>query len=411
MRSNRRAFLNRTWATGFGALYGSRFQRALAVQEPSGRFKRCLVLWMEGGPSQQDTFDPKPGPRPSIPTNVPDLAFAETLGGLAERADQLCVLRSVGSREGEHARATELLHTGFSPLPSFPRPSIGSIVSHHRTEAEAARPATPGVPRYVVLGGNGFGPAFLGSQHGPFVVEDVQGARNQLERVQQKRRAMQLLTRLNDRYATSTSSASLAERSSDIESVEGLLDTGFADSLNLESVSAQKRRRYGDHPFGQRLLTASRLLRLGVPFVEAQLGGWDTHVDNQRRTEQLCRQLEQPWLALMDDLQASGLWDDTLLVWMGEFGRTPRLNGRAGRDHFPEATPVVLAGGALGGRVIGATNDEGSRRVGETHSVADLTATLLTLLGLDIDDGLTTDFGSPTTITDDGVPIADIVTA
>jgi uncharacterized protein (DUF1501 family) len=123
----------------------------------------------------------------------------------------------------------------------------------------------------------------------------------------------------------------------------------------------------------------------------------------------LCRQLEQPWLALMHDLQQSKLWDDTLVVWMGEFGRTPRLNGRAGRDHFPEATPVVLCGGNLGGNVVGQTSNDGSQRVGEKHSVADLVATLLTLLGVDINATYTTDFGSPTSVTDDGTPIDQII--
>jgi uncharacterized protein (DUF1501 family) len=118
--------------------------------------------------------------------------------------------------------------------------------------------------------------------------------------------------------------------------------------------------------------------------------------------------LETPWLALMDDLQAAGKWDDTLIVWMGEFGRTPRLNAGRGRDHFPEATPVVLAGGDLGGRVVGATSDNGSKRVGDKHSVADLMATVLQLMGLDPDAQMTTDFGSPTTSTNQGKPIAEI---
>lgn len=404
MSLTRRELLGRATTVGFSSLLGSRICRALANSDPTGPFKRCLVLWMEGGPSQLDSFDPKRGgPRNSLATNVPGVDFADTLGGLAQRADELCVIRSVGSREGEHTRATELMHTGFSPVPSFPRPAIGSMVSSKRDD--------PGFPRYVTLGGFGFGPAFLGSQHGPFVVEDIEAAKNQLERVMQKRRALDLLTELNASYSESTYSPALVERSSSLQSVRGLLGTSFPDALNVNAVSQADRQRYGDHVFGRRVLAARRLLQLGVPFVEAQLNGWDTHIDNQRRTDDLCRKLQQPWLALMDDLQKSGRWDDTLVVWMGEFGRTPRLNGRAGRDHFPEASPVVLAGGNLGGRVIGQTSDDGSRREGEKHSVGDLMATLLTLMGLDVTATYTTDFGSPTTVTDEGTPIERIVRA
>lgn len=401
MSLTRRALLGSASTFGFSTLFGDRICRALAGSDPQGPFRRCLVLWMEGGPSQLDTFDPKDGgDRASLATSVSGLRIAETLPGLAERAEDLCILRSVGSREGEHARATELMHTGFSPLPSFPRPALGSMISSTRSD--------PGFPRCVTLGGFGFGPAYLGSQHASFVIEDIEAAQNQLARVVEKRRGLGLLKDLNANYSSRGLFPAVA-RSSAVESVGQLLDTPFPKALDLRDASSEDHRRYGDHQFGLRLLTAKRLLGLGVPFVETQLTGWDTHIDNARRTDALCRQLEQPWLALMDDLQSNGLWDDTMIVWMGEFGRTPRLNGRAGRDHFPETTPVVLAGGNLGGRVIGRTSEDGSRRVGAKHSVADLMATLMTLLGLDVEATYTTDFGSPTSATDGGSPIDELL--
>ncbi|MDF1841021.1 MAG: DUF1501 domain-containing protein [Rubripirellula sp.] len=399
----RRSFLQHGVATGFGSVFCHRLCHAFERSASAGPFRRCLVLWMEGGPSQQDTFDPKPtGARGSIATCIDGVRFSETLPRLAERADQLCVLRSIGSGEGEHNRATELMHTGFSPLPSFPRPSVGSMVSHWS--------ADPGFPRYVTLGGRGFGPAFLDNEDGPFVIEDLSAARGQLDKIAQKRSSLDLLAAMNERYRDQQGTradglAIVAQRSSQIQSVRQLLGTGFPDALKLESALPSRRERYGNQLFGQRLLAAWRLLNLGVPFVEAQLGGWDTHVDNQRRTEVLCQQLERPWVALLDDLQSSGLWDDTLIVWMGEFGRTPSVNAAGGRDHFPEVTPVVLAGRDLGGKVIGQTSEDGRKRVGETHTVADLFATILSLMGLDIDAGFTTAFGSPTTITDGGSPI------
>lgn len=400
MFTDRRAFLGGCSAAGFSSIFGAPICRALANQVPKGPFKRCVVLWMEGGPSQQDTFDPKPGARDSVATSVHGVRFADTLSNLASRADELCVVRSVGSREGEHTRATELMHTGFSPVPSFPRPPIGSMVSHKRND--------PGFPKYVALGGNGFGPAFLGADNGPFVIGELDTAREQLARIEDKKEAMDLLTHFNAQYGQQAVSPALQQRASSIEAVRRLLDTPFPEALDVKSAKAGDRERYGDHEFGRRVMTAARLLRIGVPFVEAELPGWDTHIDNNRRTDQLCGQLQHPWLALIDDLQQSGMWDDTLIVWMGEFGRTPRLNGRAGRDHFPESTPVVLAGGNLGGRVIGQTSEDGTQRIGQKHSVADLMATLLMLMGLDPEDSYTTDFGSPTTATDGGKPIGEI---
>lgn len=402
MNPSRRHFFSASAALGFSHWFGQSVASALNRTPPRGRFRRCVVLWMEGGPSQMETFDPKDlddGSSRSIATNVDGLRFGEALPELARRADKLCVLRSVGSNEGEHGRATELLHTGFAPLPSFPRPSIGSMVSHNRPDE--------GFPRYVTLGGTGFGPAFLGGEHGPFVVQDMRAAKQQLDRIHSRRRALDLLDQINGHYDSNDQAVAL--RTASIQSVRRLMDTDFRVSLDLASASDDDRNRYGDHPLGRRVLTARRLLQLGVPLVEVQQGGWDTHLDNQRRTTQLCRALERPWAALMDDLERLGMWDDTLIVWMGEFGRTPKLNGRGGRDHFPNMTPVVLAGGDLGGQTIGETNSTGSDRIGEQHSIADLVATLLTLLGLDIDTEYTTSFGSPTTVTDGGTPIGELV--
>lgn len=398
---SRRHFLSTVSAFGFTSLFGSQLCHALSSGEPTGRFKRCLVLWMEGGPSQLDTFDPKVDARKSIATNVPGVRFAETLPGLANRADQLCLVRSVGSSEGEHARATELLHTGFTPVPSFPRPALGAMVAADRDVGD--------VPRYVTLGGNGMGPAFLGSENGPFVVDDISAAHQQLKRVDQNRGALDLLERLNRNRQSQLDVAALGNRPAAVESVSRLFGTDFPNALDLESVDAKHWERYGDSTFSQRVYTARRLLALGVPFVEAQLGGWDTHIDNDRRTSDLCATIEKPWLALMDDLQAEGMWDDTLIVWMGEFGRTPNINNRTGRDHYPEVTPIVLAGGDLGGRVVGATSEAGTRRVGQKNSVADFMATLMELLGLDHEQEYMTSFGSPTTATDDGTPIAPLL--
>jgi uncharacterized protein (DUF1501 family) len=150
------------------------------------------------------------------------------------------------------------------------------------------------------------------------------------------------------------------------------------------------------------------LLEAGVRYVEVQLDGWDTHVGNFPAVRRLCRQVEPAWLALMDDLRSSGLWEDTLILWMGEFGRTPNINSQNGRDHYPRNIPVVMAGHSIGGRVIGSTGDDG-RQHENSSSVADLMYTLMTLLGVNPAQEFTTEFGSPTTATEDGKLIPGIL--
>lgn len=375
-------------------------ERGRADRKPA--FEQCVVLWMSGGPSHVDTFIPSA--QLAKKTSIDDMPFGPAMDALANHAADLCVLKCVGSREGEHERATSLLHTGFSPSPSFPRPSFGSMVSETRRD--------DGFPNYVTLGGRSFGPAFLGTQNGPFVINDTAEAKTQIERLKSRNSALELLHQLNenfDKQSPAAKAAAVHERNASVESVRRLLATDFGSALDLDFASSQQKQSYGSDEFGQRLLAARRLLEIGVPIVEVQLDGWDTHVQNDRSVKRLSDRLVPPWIALMKDLKSSGDWDKTLLVWLGEFGRTPTINGRGGRDHFPEIIPVVLAGGNLGGHVIGEVNDSASERVGVRHNVADLMATLLAMLGLNLDHEYTTDFGSPTTVTDDGTPIAGVM--
>lgn len=406
-RLDRRNLLTSTSATGLSAWLGtlmSRKANANPSTTSSAPFKRCITLWMQGGPSQLDTFDPKPGtpnggPLQSIPTRVPGLSFCETLGKLATRADELCLIRNLGSNQGEHERASHLLHTGYEFISSFPRPSLGAHVSASQTITD--------VPGYVILGPTSYGPAYLGDQHGPFVIDDVRASSQMLERLQRRSDRIDLIGRFNGSGPSQNATAdqqdrALQGRTRQIETVRRLLRSPFAGSLRIDDESPQTQARYGDHDFGRHALVARRMLEAGVRYVEIQMPGWDTHVGNFPAVRKLCAQLEPAWLALMDDLKSSGLWQDTLILWMGEFGRTPLINGQQGRDHYPQSIPVVLAGGPLGGRVIGSTGRDGSDPTGKQHHVADLFYTLMTLLGIDPEAQLTTGFGSPTSATDGG---------
>ncbi|MEL6106583.1 MAG: DUF1501 domain-containing protein [Planctomycetota bacterium] len=368
-------------------------------------FRRCVTLWMEGGPSQLDTIDPKPdsdngGPLSAVSTRVPGMQLCETFSGLGTRADDLCLLRSVGSRQGEHQRATHLMHTGFERVPSFPRPSLGAYV--------ASRFETAAVPGYVTLGDLVHGSAFLGTDNGPFVINDLRRTRETIQRVGRRTRRLDLIGELNERTQKRFDGRSLRTRDEQIDSVRRLLASPFRSALDLESESESTVARYGESDFGRKTLVARRLLEAGVKYVEVQLGGWDTHVGNFPSVRQLCQQVEPAWLALMDDLKSNGMWQDTLIIWMGEFGRTPNINSQRGRDHYPQSIPVALAGHGIGGRVIGSTGKDG-RTHDDSHSVADLMYTLMTLLGVDADREYSTDFDSPTTATDNGRLIPGIL--
>lgn len=424
--TSRRSFAKSSTAAGLSTWLGSQLCRTQSCHgegiQREAPYKRCITLWMQGGPSQFETFDPKPGtetggPLNAVSTSVPGVQICETLSGLASRANDFCFLRSVGSKQGEHERATHLLHTGFERIASFPRPSLGSFVSDQSVHAE--------VPGFVTLGGQVFGPAFLGATNGPFVIGELQQTVKMLRRVKSRSGRLDLISELNARQLTPRHGAGLGstenqyvrlsqhsplhQRSEEIDAVRRLIDSPFASSIDLSSESDATKDRYGESEFGKRLLVGRRLLEAGVSYVEVQMPGWDTHVGNANAVKRLCQQVQPAWVALMDDLKASGLWEDTLILWMGEFGRTPGINGGQGRDHYPQSIPVVMAGHSFGGRVIGSTGKDGREHRDESNSVADLMHTLLSLLGIDPEQELTTEFGSPTTATDEGSLIAGVL--
>ena len=399
---DRRQFLGGSLG-GFFALARQYHCEGALARQPLGRAKRCLVLWMNGGPSQFETFDPKAGGELApIGTSVPGLQICETLPQLAQRMDKLAVLRNLTSREGEHERAQYYLHTGYRFVEAFPRPALGAMAAY-----ESPRQPFPG---YVTIGSPGYGPAFLGAEHAPFSIQDPHAAHRLMQTLQRRSSRLDFSRQLGANFDAHHDDAALARRQAMFRSVTALLDTPFVEAVHVDREPDSLRRRYGEGEFARSCLLARRLLEAGVPFVEVHLDGWDTHADNFRESQRLCAQIDGPWSALIDDLTARGLWDDTLLVWMGEFGRTPRVNPQRGRDHFPQITPVVLGGGPIAaGGVIGATNRAGTQIEGDAHAVPDLFATILTALGIAPDTEYTTDFNSPTTATEEGSPIKGLI--
>ena len=402
---DRRAVLGAA-LSGFFA-FAMRHQRSAAfAAPPQGRAKRCLVLWMNGGPSQFETCDPKSGTATggdvgAISTAVPGVEISEFLPDIATQMKDLSVIHCVTSKEGEHLRGQYLLHTGYPFVPGFPRPALGAVVSHEAPPAD--------FPRYVTIGGRGFGPAYMGPEHAPFSISQPDEVLELMRGIRRRKRRIGLLQELGSAFDNDHPENMLTRRRSMVSRIETLVSTPFVEAVDLERETRNTRERYGDHPFGQGCLLARRLLETGVNFVEVQQDGWDTHANNFAETRELCGAIDKPWMALMKDLRSSGLLDETVVVWMGEFGRTPNINAQKGRDHFPAVTPVVIGGGGLaGGRVVGKTNNGGTEIEGDSYQIADLFATIFAALGISPAQSFTTSFDSPAAATNSGKVIAEL---
>ena len=374
----------------------------------------CIVLWMNGGPSHLDTFDPKPGsksygPANAIKTRATNIQISEHLPLLAAQMDKVALLRGVSSKEGNHQRAQELAHTGRAPNPTVKAPSIGSWILK-RTKVPALD-----IPAFVSLGGVSAGAGFFGSSYDPFVVatpgslpDDLAPARPIAASREASRR--QLLDAMDSDFATSTGDAHVRARQDLYKRARTMMASSAVQAFDVASEPEAARTAYGDSAFGRGCLVARRLVEVGVPFVEVTLDGWDTHQNNFERTEKQMGMLDPGFATLLSDLEARHLLEKTLVVCMGEFGRSPRINGDEGRDHHPGAFSIAMAGaGIRGGMVHGATDAEGEKVVSGNVSVPDVVATMASLMGLDPTTVEVTPAGRPIYVTEGGKPIASVM--
>jgi hypothetical protein len=388
---------------------------------------------MTGGPSQLDTFDLKPdhsngGQFKPIATSVPGLTVSEHLPKLARQMEHLAVIRSMSTKEGDHGRATFLLRTGYVPQGAIHYPCLGSLVAKELDRDDAVLPGCVSIAPYRAFNTNAFGPGFLGPQFAPLVVGEP-------GRVRMRRGAAYDASELRVADLALPQGVDARQADARLELLEGLargfesghhgmptlshrsaydravrmLRSKAADAFNLDAEPAALRDAYGRNPFGQGCLLARRLVECGVPFVEVSLSAvdgnrafaWDTHQDNFRSVERLSAVLDPGWAMLVEDLKARALLETTLIVWMGEFGRTPKINKQSGRDHFPAAWSTVLAGGGIkGGQVIGRTSADGMTVEERPVSVPDFMATVCAALGIDPSKQNLSDVGRPIRIAD-----------
>jgi hypothetical protein len=414
---------------------------AADVAKNPQRKRSCILLWMNGGPSQTDTFDLKPGhpnggPFKEIATNVAGLKISEHLPKIAEFGDRMAVIRSMSTKEGDHGRATFLMRTGFLPQGPIQYPSIGAHVAHELGSDDAALPNAVAIAPYTAFSPGAYGPGFLGPKYAPLVVGDAniqfqaQGQMNydqalkvkDLELPKEVSEAhadarIDLLKEMEKDFVGRHPDVSPQSHLTAYDRAIRLMRTDAAKAFNLDEEKGAVRDRYGRNLFGQGCLLARRLVERGVPFVEVTHGGvagggfgWDTHADNFNQVKRLSEVLDPAWAALMADLKEHGLLDTTLIVWMGEFGRTPKLEGN-GRNHYPNAWSTVLAGGGIkGGQAYGRTSKDGTTVEENAVSVSTFLATICAALGIDPEKQNQSNVGRPIRIVEKGaLPIKEVL--
>jgi hypothetical protein len=404
---SRRSFVR--WLAAGATSLGWFDRLTLHADELRQAQKACILLWMAGGPSQFETFDPKPGtatqgPSRAISTSVPGIAVAEHWPHVAQAVGELTIIRSMTSKEGNHGRATYLLHTGYAPSGGIVHPGFGSVV------ASELGPDEFDLPHFVSIQGPSIGPSFLGVPYAPFVVSDPNRPPDNLATPVPANRLERRLGLLNELEAPAAHAAALPVKDHQVlyQQTARMVSSPRVKAFELDAEPQQLRDAYGRSSFGQGCLMARRLVEAGVTFVEVQSAGWDTHAGELAHLKKWIPPVDQGMAALLTDLKVRGLLDRTLVIWMGEFGRMPYINLTGGRDHFPSAFNVALAGcGVKGGQAIGATNRLGTAVASRPVTVPDLFCTFCRALGIDPRRENQSNVGRPIPIVEGGKVVAE----
>ncbi len=391
----------------------------------------CILIWMDGGPSHYETFDPKPeapveirGQFAAIPTKTPGMQFSQPMKRLASISNHLAVVRSIRHDQGNHGAGNHYMMTGSAPrIPvgcgafvSF-HPSLGSVVAHQLG-------APHGIPAYFSMPSmsRSGGPNFLGAKYAPFVVSDSPLSSSfqvrdvtipngltdvQFESRQEIRKNIDRMLRMQDAAA---GDPVMAADEFYQQSLQLISSKEAQAAFNIAAEPDAIRDAYGRTPFGQRALLARRLVKAGVPFVTLYDGGWDHHENIFDAFDKKMPPFESAIAALIEDLHQQGMLERTLVVALGEFGRTPKVNERGGRDHWSNAMSVMFAGGGTpGGQVIGATDRQGYAAIERILSPENFVSTIYQKLGIDPGQILYSPQGRPTHLVSDPTPISELM--
>lgn len=425
----RRDFLT-VGSLGFLGLQLNQYLQAAETAKPTVTAKSCILFWLEGGPSQMDTFDPKPSSAfKAISTNVPGIQVSELLPQFAKRMDKMSLIRSMHSKGNDHPQGTHYAVTGHESNPVMHFPSLGAIV------AKEAGPRNNVPPHILVPQWNTnrqyeqyFGAGFLGPDYDPmtmpdpskpnFQVTDMSLPKSVSEQAVHARKSF--LDIVDKRYRAASESAEHTNMDQfSVQAMKMLLSPEVRNAFDLSKEPQKLRDRYGNDTVGQSALYARRLVEAGARFVTAagyHTLAWDTHSDNDTgHRDRLCPTFDRTLSVLLDDLSDRGLLDSTIVVAMGEFGRTPFVNPDRGRDHWPTCWAMAIGGGGIkGGRVVGSSDETGGNVTSRITSIGDIYATIYKAFGIDWTKEYDTPVGRPVKIAnalDDetGKPIVELL--
>jgi uncharacterized protein (DUF1501 family) len=377
------------------------------------RHKAAILLWMGGGPSTIDLWDLKPGaptggPFKQIDTTADGVAISEHLPLMAKQMHHMAIVRSMSTREADHTRGRYYMHTGYVPSPNVEHPSYGSVIANRLVDQVPDLE----IPPFVSVGGGSVGPGFLGMTWAPFVVSSNGSVRNLDMGVDPTRldQRLRMLATIEDRFIGEKRGGSAEEHRKVVEKTVRLMNSSQMEAFKVSQEPKEVQDRYGTSGFGRGCLLARRLVEAGVSFVEVDLGGWDNHAGIfQSLSETRLPVLDQAMSALVSDLADRGILDDTVIMWMGEFGRTPSINGGGGRDHWARSWSVVVGGGGFKrGVAVGETSSDGKEVVTEPYTSQDMMASVLKALGISLETTFTAKNGRPMKIANSGKVIKEL---
>lgn len=382
------------------------------AQELKKNRKSAILLWMSGGPSTMDIWDLKPGAntggefRP-ISTSG-DAQISEHMPMTAKQMHNMAIIRSMSTREADHGRGRYYMHTGYVPNPNIEHPSYGAVISHETIDQ---RPELE-IPPFVTVGGGSAGPGFLGMAWAPFAVSSTGQIRN-LKMGLKDNRLMQRMATLKlveQGFIKENRGQAASDHQNILKKTLALMTSDQMNAFKVAEEPQEVRERYGETNFGRGCLMARRLVETGVPFIEVDLGGWDMHQNIfQTLSTNKLPELDRAMSALSEDLEQRGLLEDTAIIWMGEFSRTPRINGNTGRDHWARSWSVVVGGGGMnGGIAVGATNADGTRVETEPYTSQDVMASVCKALGISLETTFTSRSGRPMKIANSGKVIKEL---
>ena len=409
-KMTRRAMMGATGATVLGLSVRDLIAYAGSSHAPTA--EHVILFWNGGGMSHVDTWDPKPG-RPvqgdlePINTTVPGIQISEIFPQVAQQMEHAALIRSIAGTQGDHGRATYNLQTSYLPGPNLRHPGFGSVVAHELDQKGD-------LPTYVSISGQAPRAGYLGQKCEAYYVSAPGDKDPYLafpEGIAEVRgnRRLEVLEKYNKKFASKNDDPRLSATQTSIDDAVRLMRSPALEAFELQKVPSETLERYGDTAFGRGALLARRLVESGVRFVQVNRGGFDTHSNNFPAMQAHGDVMDPALASLIQDLKDRGMLDKTLIMMVSEFGRTPRINDNAGRDHWAAVFSCFMAGGGIkGGQVIGSSDEDAMRPQDRPVEVADLHATLCHAMGINHEKEVMTPLQRPMKLVDGGSPVMEL---